>query len=280
MSRNETKDFFTAGELANIYGISKQALLYYDKVNLLSPEMIAENGYRQYYIQQYLDLELIVNLRSLDFSIADIKNYLENRSKIKLIEMLKDRKNECQKIIDENQKISNAITAILENTEESIDFPLEIITLNWYSERILRITPLLNEDSSVDRIIKFAKHTQATFHNYHYIKRPCGWIIESKNFNADDKYYTSKAFFSFVPNTPGHKKAAKHILPKGLYLEMCFGGSYFTNGRRIREKINKFLDQNNLHIEGDVYILPIDNHWFTKNIAEYKTKIFVRVKEK
>ena len=105
MLNNQNKDFFTAGELANIYGISKQALLYYDKVKLLSPDMIAQNGYRHYYIQQYLDLELIVNLRSLEFSIAEIKEYLDNRSKDKLIEMLNNRKSDCEKIIKTNQQI-------------------------------------------------------------------------------------------------------------------------------------------------------------------------------
>lgn len=280
MSNNDEKDFFTAGELANIYGISKQALLYYDKVHLLSPDMIAENGYRHYFIQQYLDLELIVNLRSLNFSIADIKDYLENRSKEKLIEMLKNRKKECQKIISDNQKISDAINAILENTENALDVPIDIITLNWYPERLIRVSPLQEEDSAVDRIVKFAKHTQEKFHNDHHIKRQCGWIINTDNFNSDDKYYTSKAFFSFVPNSPGHKKVLKNFLPRGLFLEICFQGSYFSNAKRIREKIHQFLKQNNLYFVGDIYIMPVDNHWFTKNSKEYITKIFVQVKEK
>lgn len=280
MLNNQNKDFFTAGELANIYGISKQALLYYDKVKLLSPEMIAQNGYRHYYIQQYLDLELIVNLRSLEFSIAEIKEYLDNRSKDKLIEMLNNRKSDCEKIIKTNQQICNAITTILNDTESTLDVPLERITLNWKQESLLRLTPLQKEDSAIDRIVKFAKHTQATFHNDHLIKKRCGWIIDTANFNNDDKYYTSKAFFSIVPNSPGHKKIVKKILPKGMYLEIFFQGSYFQNAKRIREKINKFINANDLYIAGDVYVLPIDNHWFSKNSDEYITKIFMHVKEK
>ena len=72
MDKNETRNCFTAGELANLFGISKQTLLYYDKIHLLSPDFISENGYRHYAIEQYLYLEIIVNMRSLDFSIADI----------------------------------------------------------------------------------------------------------------------------------------------------------------------------------------------------------------
>lgn len=280
MTSTQNKDFFTAGELANIYGISKQALLYYDKVNLLSPDMIAKNGYRHYYIQQYLDLELIVNLRSLDFSIAEIKEYLENRSKEKLLEMLNNRKNACQKIIKSNQQICDAITTILDDAENTIDVPIERIILNWKQETLLHITPLLESDIAVNRIVKFAKHTQLTFQDEHLLKNRCGWIIDAKNFNSDDSFYTSKAFFSTALNSSGDEKIYKHAIPRGLYLEIYFQGSYFQNAKRIRKKINKFLEVNNLYTVGDFYVLPIENHWFTKNTTDYITKIFIQVKEK
>ena len=72
MINKDKRKYFTAGELAAIFNISKQSLLYYDKVNLLSPYIVSENGYRNYSIQQFLDLEIIVNLRALDISIANI----------------------------------------------------------------------------------------------------------------------------------------------------------------------------------------------------------------
>ena len=78
MTHQEVKgNFFTAGELANLFNISKQTLLYYDKIKLLSPAYVDEKGYRHYSIQQYLDLEIIVNLRSFNISIVVIKEYLK-----------------------------------------------------------------------------------------------------------------------------------------------------------------------------------------------------------
>ena len=78
MGINKT-ELFTAGELAALFNISKQALLFYNRHNLLVPEYIAENGYRYYSLKQYFQLEIIVNLRKLDFSINDIKKYLEEK---------------------------------------------------------------------------------------------------------------------------------------------------------------------------------------------------------
>ena len=78
MGINKT-ELFTPGELAALFNISKQALLFYNRHNLLVPEYIAENGYRYYSLKQYFQLEIIVNLRKLDFSINDIKNTWKKR---------------------------------------------------------------------------------------------------------------------------------------------------------------------------------------------------------
>ena len=79
--QSKEANYFTAGELAAIFSISKQTLLYYDKIGLLSPEFVSENGYRHYSISQYLILEIIVNLRNLNISISNIKEYINARNK-------------------------------------------------------------------------------------------------------------------------------------------------------------------------------------------------------
>ena len=91
LSKKQYDNYFTAGELASMFGISKQSLLYYDKIHLLSPDFISENGYRHYSIAQFLDLEIIVNLRSLDIPINDIQDYLKNRSRERLDELFRKK---------------------------------------------------------------------------------------------------------------------------------------------------------------------------------------------
>ena len=44
MSKNP-KLYYTAGELADLFELPKQTLLYYDKMGILSPEFISENNY-------------------------------------------------------------------------------------------------------------------------------------------------------------------------------------------------------------------------------------------
>ena len=74
-----TNDFFTAGELARLTGISKQLLIYYDKNSIFSPPFIAENGYRYYSLYQYYVLEILITLRKMGLSLQEIRDYINNR---------------------------------------------------------------------------------------------------------------------------------------------------------------------------------------------------------
>ena len=88
---SDKKEYYTAGELAKLFGIPKQTMFYYDKMGLLTPEFVAENGYRYYAMPQYLTLEIILFLRKLDISVPHIKEFLEHRSRDKILGILKEQ---------------------------------------------------------------------------------------------------------------------------------------------------------------------------------------------
>ena len=146
MINKDKRKYFTAGELAAIFNISKQSLLYYDKVNLLSPDFVSENGYRNYSIQQFLDLEIIVNLRALDISIANIKNIWRTAAKKIFMQLLQEKTAECQTIIHSNQEICDTIERIKDDMHVKELNPCRHLTLSWQNDRLLRLTPLAESD--------------------------------------------------------------------------------------------------------------------------------------
>ncbi len=87
--------YYTAGELAGLFDIPKQTMFYYDRMGILEPEFIAENGYRYYSTTQYLTLEIILFLRKMDISVPDIRDFLKDRSKENLHSFLTERRNVC-----------------------------------------------------------------------------------------------------------------------------------------------------------------------------------------
>lgn len=274
------ENYFTAGELASMYGVSKQSLLYYDRIHLLSPDFIAENGYRHYSIQQYLDLEIIVNLRKLDIPIKDIKEYLANRSQAKLLEITARRDRECAAAIRENQRIRDAIATIRSNLEverEKQEFLMGHFTLQWRGEQHLQLQMVQDLESDKERITLFATASRQNMHKRSVLEKKCGWIIGREDFFENGRPTLSRGFYTLTGNLCGHDSITKKVLPAGMYCEICFTGTYYENAEDLVRRLKKFLAANGMVPSSDVYILPIANHWFTENTDDYVTKLFLQV---
>ena len=68
--------YFTAGEFAAIHGMSKQTLLFYDKIGLIKPAFVDENNrYRYYSAKQMEVLDTISMLKEVGMPLAEIREY-------------------------------------------------------------------------------------------------------------------------------------------------------------------------------------------------------------
>ena len=68
--------FMTVGEVAKKTGVTVRTLQYYDKEGLLSPSSESEGGRRLYTDKDLIILHQIISLKSLGFSLDDIKHRL------------------------------------------------------------------------------------------------------------------------------------------------------------------------------------------------------------
>ena len=67
------KRLLRIGDMARLCGVSVKALRFYDEQGLLKPDHVdPQTGYREYSVKQADALAAIVNLRAIDFSIAEI----------------------------------------------------------------------------------------------------------------------------------------------------------------------------------------------------------------
>ncbi|AFL99929.1 putative transcriptional regulator [Desulfitobacterium dehalogenans ATCC 51507] len=71
---------YTVHEVAELSGVTIKTLYHYQKIGLLMPERVAENGYRYYGHKELKRLQQILFYRELDFSLENIKNALDNES--------------------------------------------------------------------------------------------------------------------------------------------------------------------------------------------------------
>lgn len=79
MSQKKGKqDYMSVGELAKKMGVTVRTLQYYDREGLLSPSSVSDGGRRLYSDMDIVKLHQILSLKSLGFSLLEIKSKLTN----------------------------------------------------------------------------------------------------------------------------------------------------------------------------------------------------------
>ena len=74
------QEYLSAGRFAALVGTTKETLFHYDEIGLFVPKRRGTNGYRYYAMDQMETFDVIGMLRELGMPLAEIRNYLEQRS--------------------------------------------------------------------------------------------------------------------------------------------------------------------------------------------------------
>lgn len=117
----EDKKLFLIGEVAKMFHISMGTLRHYEQAGLLTPEYTdPDTGYRYYGTRQFELLNTIRYLRVLDFPLAQIKAFLDNRDTDVIEEKLVHQKEVIARKQKELELISRKIDHRLEQLRDSL----------------------------------------------------------------------------------------------------------------------------------------------------------------
>lgn len=81
---------FTIKEAQEIYGLTVDALYYYEQRGLIAPKRNERNGYRLYGAEDFMRLNVITELKEMGFSLDRIEAYFANHSFASTMRMLND----------------------------------------------------------------------------------------------------------------------------------------------------------------------------------------------
>ncbi len=98
----------TVREVSKMTGVTVRSLQYYDKIGLLKPTFVSENGYRHYDNNSLIALGKIIILKELGFTLAQIREILKDDNSAVLgsqIELLKLKKEQIERLISLAEKL-------------------------------------------------------------------------------------------------------------------------------------------------------------------------------
>lgn len=127
------ENFMTVGQLAKKMRTTVRTLQYYDKEGLLSPTAESEGGRRLYTHKDMIKLHQIQSLKSLGFSLDDIKNKLISLDTPKdVVDILNEQSLAIQQKI---QQLTETVTAIEALKTEVLQ--MQVVDFKKYADIIV-----------------------------------------------------------------------------------------------------------------------------------------------
>lgn len=116
------KEYLTTGELADMFGISKQNVIYYDRIGLLSPARRDAQEYRYYSMEQVDEMDVILTFRNLGVPIKEVKAYLTQKTPQNCIRILKEQQERVEKEAEHLARIRSKLEKRVSLLEEAAAF--------------------------------------------------------------------------------------------------------------------------------------------------------------
>ncbi len=270
------KNMFSAGELAKYQKISKQTLLFYDKINLFKPAYTdPSNGYRYYSAEQLDYLDTILIMKKTGFSLEEIRQHMKAYTTESSIDSFRQQ----LKVIDERIKELTLIKSRLEHRCNQVERAFEM----KYKEPVLEICKksfiLFHEviapfDSKEISLATKKCYAQA-FNENLPVYFQCGVSVPIEKIK-EEKY--TEASIAFLSTEQISCVSNIKELPSGLAVSLYHFGNYYDMSDSYK-KLLDFCNTNKLRIISDSYEFCINDYITSRYEDEFITKIMFYVEE-
>lgn len=246
------KGYLSVSEMAKIHNISRQTLIYYDKIDLFKPTLVDENGYRLYSFNQIPYLREICYLKSAGIKLEYIKKHIENRNLNTSISLLRYHKEYIKEEIQRMQVIQDSIVNRLSAYEKIGDISQELFlpTIEYFPERKVVFIPYENELCKEELHITMMKAWSLLELNGIQPSNRFGTIILKDSLQNDNIFNGAGVYIILDNNFDEYKIKSIITLPEGKYVCMYkYGMPYQT---QFLHNLLDWISENDYAVIGDI----------------------------
>lgn len=260
--------YLTTGEFARMMGVTKDTLFHYDRIGLFHPAWSDENGYRYYSLDQVETFDVIFTLKDLGMPLAEIQEFMENRTPQILMDLFKR----------EEQLMNERIRSWKKRRD-------------WLVKKQAFLAQMLPVDTEKIEVFSYPKQYYISRHVHGTDDRQ--WIAaagalldycEQKNIRSVyglgyrldtecGEYDTVYSLLSKFPSKlPCEEKEA------GNYLTVYHTGDWRMI-EKTYERMRQYAGEQGLALDRYCYEDTVIDGLITKQIEEYVTRITCRVRD-
>ncbi|MGB8452249.1 MAG: MerR family transcriptional regulator [Anaerocolumna sp.] len=265
------KKYYQINEISKLYGIGADSLRYYERIGVLKPHR-GENGYRLYSLKDIYKLNIIRDLRRLDFSMKQIKEYLDYQSVDNTLKLLKNEQELIQKQLENLCTAEASIRSMMDSLAAFSEVTVGNFVIKTFPHRLCL---QLNADISRDEETDFAIKKLQWKHDNEIDdlgNQSIGAIPSMEEFHKGVYGVFHSVFFILGQET----KEYDFILPAGQYISYYYRGGYGQSPDRIKEVLH-YAKAHDIEISGDPFELYHVDNRYTIRPEEFLTEIQVLI---
>ena len=270
------KNLFSIGELSRQQNISRQTLIFYDKIGLFSPAYVdPDNGYRYYSASQLDYLDTICIMKRIGFSLGEIKAHMKNYTIENSISALRKQCAAIDRQIEELQMIRSRVEHRCTQLEHcvSIRGSSDAVALEHAARQYVLLQEVAAPYSLEDVSVATKECFVRSFREGLPVFFQSGAIVPYHRIQSGR--YT-EASHAFLPIEKTRNVDGVLELPAGRCVFTYHTGNYRSIGPAY-ERILAYCRTNSLRICSDSYEFAINDYLSTGDEAEYVTKIMFYV---
>ena len=272
------EDYFSIGELSSYQNISKQTLIFYDKIGLFRPAYVDPgNGYRYYSASQLDELDTILILKKCGLSLQAIKELLEHYTTESSLRVLTQQVQVLDRQMEELQMVRSRLAQRCVQLEraglhrEGGNQP----RVERLPAQLLLIRPVEPPFTLREISIATKQCFAQAFQEQLPIYFQSGVTVPLERIRAG-RYTEASAAFLPIEGTDRAENLLQ--LSEGLGASIYHRGDYPSIGRSYR-RLLEFCQAENLEIRSDSYEFCINDYITTGDESEYLTKIVFYVEK-
>ena len=276
-----TEQLLTTGQFASLCGTTKETLFHYDRIGILKPDRVGNNGYRYYTAVQFYDFDLIQTMKYTGSSLEDIRKCIRNFDTGYFLEMFREKQRRIKEEQKKLEELSGFMQELVQITEEALDARYGVPRTERDGEEHLLVTDFgyREWDSSNAPARLLGEHIRKCeacgIRNHAFV----GSIILRET--LEKKEMKESFLFTKIPENiwadEWCKREDVRRKPAGTFASVMHKGPYNSFGKSI-EKLMKFIERESLKIAWDCYVYDMISYIAGAGEEDYVVKIKVPVK--
>lgn len=272
------ENLFSIGEVSKYQNISKQTLIFYDKIGLFRPAYVdPDNGYRYYSAGQIDYLDTILIMKKIGFSLNEIKTHMQHYNIDSSLTALRNQISVIDRQIEELRLIRSRVLHRCEQMEASKTYRKNdnTVIVEDMDVQYILFQPVEKPYTLKEISIATKKCFASSFQKQLPIFFQSGVIVPLQHIR-EGRF--TEAVMAFLPIEKTDRAENIKQLPAGKCVSIYHVGDYLSIGRSY-QKLLKYCKNNSYKILSDAYEFCINDYLTSHDENEYITKIVFYVEQ-